>query len=285
MTYRVCIALVLAGCLLSGCGGDGGSDETGTEVAAADNVADVGGTDNGAPDEAAPDLVGGVCPGLKTIQGQAFRVTEMEATEPTDQVNEVWALDIAAYSLVMVFHVVEYNEADGTAKIEVTSCSSETTKEGDKVTPVGYQFALKPAPFNVKFDGCSFTIVGNLSMDVMTPSVSKPFHIFGLTGGGSFNESCTKILKVDLAGFIKESEAFDLCLMIPGLGSPSFHWFMNLAHICADADSDGDGTIDSYRFVGHVAATRETELFKEGIKAIESTVEECLPDDKKCVSL
>lgn len=302
-------ALVLLGVILAGCGSNSSSPvptDIYSDDAIGSDVADVAGDNGGrgmqdgkpgdagdvgsVPRETTTDgdaVAPPTCPGLATILDQAYRVTHMAATEPTDQVNEVWEKDIKEYTLVMVFHVLEYDPATAKGLIEVTSCWAdvEVTGEGkDKVyTPKSYQFALEPSEFAVTFDGCSFTIDDELELDIVTPSVSKPFHVFGLKGGGAFSADAKKIENIDLAGFIKEKETFDLCMMIPGLGSPSFHWFMNLAHICADADSDGDDKIDSYHFVGNLKAKLETSLFKDGIHPIQSLVEECLPDSKPCV--
>lgn len=224
------------------------------------------------------------CANFPDLTGAAFRVLQMHATEPTDMIDDTWAADIANCDLVLVFHVISHDVASGIMEVEVTSAKATKTKKNDDgtCTPTEYQFSLEPAKFTARLDGCKFTWDGTFGLDVVTPTVNKPFHVFGLTGGGVFSEDGTKLLDCWLEGAILEEETFDLCMTVPGMSTVNFHWFMNLAHICPNYDSDNDGKIDSYRFSGHVSAERELGAFSEGINPIESLVQECKEDRNPC---
>jgi len=269
-----------------GCGGgDGGEnppvdskaqEEVGVEdVAAGDIAAGDASTDTSTPT--------GSCPNLPNLTGKVYRVINIEATEPTDQVNEVWQNDIGTYDLVIIFNIKSHDQEADTAVIEVTSGIAEKEKDGDGWKLVSFQYALEPWVFDVTLDGCKFTWTVPIELNIQTPTVSKPFHIFGIKGSGQFTEDGKKILNTLLEGAILETESFDLCLMFTGLGIVNFHWFMNMASLCPTFDSDGDGTIDSYKFKGEIEAIDETSLFREGLTPIVSQVKECKVDDKECV--
>ena len=216
------------------------------------------------------------------LTGKSFMVTVLDAVQPTDQVNEVWAEDIAAHQLVILFYIVSHDMATGKFEFQVTSCDVETVGEGEDKKPTKYTYALDPSIVTGTLTGTNFQFDTEIELDIITPNVNKSFHLFGVMGSGRFNNEGTKIIECYLAGAILEEEVFDLCLTIPGLGPANFHWFMNTAHICAQFDSDEDGTNDSYKFEGNLQA-EETDLFNHGeIKEIVSLVEECPYDDKKC---
>lgn len=279
---RAMLTIGMIAVMLTACGGGGDNSDDGQPDIVADTFGEeaIAGTD-------VEEDTGGVieCPGLPNLTGHAFRATSLVATEPTDKVNEVWATDIEAYTLVIVFYVLDHRPEEKVATVKVTSAWAEVEDDGaGNLTPLQYQYALEPMVFELGIDGCKLKIIDQIELDIMTPTVSKPFHVFGISGWGEITEDGKEITKLQLAGFIKESEAFDLCLEIPGLGAANFHWFMNLAHICANADSDGDGEVDSYYFKGVIKATQESDLFKpDESHPIETLVQECIPDEVACV--
>ena len=278
---RRLLTVLTAALFLTACGGDDGDkgDNGQPDVVVPDtgSTEDAGEEDTGvAVDE---------CPNLPNLTGYAFRATSLVATEPTDKVNEVWETDIAALTLVLLFYVVEHRPEENMATVQITSAWAEIEDDGaGNLTALQYQYALVPVQFELEIKGCKLKIMNQIELDIMTPTVSKPFHVFGISGWGNITEDGQNITKLQLAGFIKESETFDLCLEIPGLGAANFHWFMNLAHICANADSDGDEKIDSYYFKGTIKAQAENDLFKPGeTHPIDSLVQECLIDEMACV--
>jgi hypothetical protein len=275
---RLLLVLTLSFFWLISCGGD----EESKEPADTGN----GGTVEDLIEEtaAALDLPAGACSEMPDLTGRAYRVTSLIATQPTDQVNEVWATDIGKYDLVLVFYVVSHNVETGDVELQVTSASAEKTDNGDETfTPVSYKYLLEPATFAAFFDGCKLKWTDPIELNIVTPTISKPFHVFGIVGHVVMSPDGNKLLDSWLEGAILATETHDLCLTIPGLGVANFHWFMNLAHICPDFDSDGDGSIDSYRFSGHLSAVDETELFELGVKPVESLVEDCVPNTEDCV--
>jgi len=274
---RFLLALTLSFFFVLSCGGEEESQETadtggGSKVE--DVVEETGGTS---------DLPAGACAEMPDLTGRAYRVTSLIATQPTDQVNEVWATDIGKYDLVLVFYVVSHNIETGDVELQVTSAAAEKTDNGDGTfTPISYKYLLEPATFAAFFDGCKLRWTAPIELNIVTPTISKPFHVFGIVGHVVMAPDGSKLLDSWLEGAILETETHDLCLMFPGLGVANFHWFMNLAHICADFDSDEDGTIDSYRFSGHLSAIDETEYFQLGVEPVESLVEVCEPNTEDC---
>ena len=272
------LLLLLAGMLLAvpACSTDDGES---TDVAGSTDLAN--GTDVVA-ELTGEELPPPECPGLPDMTGRVFRITSLDAKEPTDKINEVWAADIGDYELVILFHVVEHDLAAGTAKLRVTSARAEkSVAEDGTITPLKYNYMLSPAVFDAYFEGCRIRWDSPIELDIVTSTISKPFHVFGITGFCDINEDGTVITNSWLSGAILETEAQDLCMTIPGMGVANFHWFMNLAHICPDFDYDGDGLFESYKFSGLLAGVEETELFDEAIIPFTTDIE-CDPHLDEC---
>jgi hypothetical protein len=267
-------------CLVAGLLACSTDDGDGSPDAA--SAADVAGAVEVVADTSPGDLPAPECPGLPDMTGKVFRITSLVAKDPTDKINEVWAADIGDYELVILFHVVEHDMAAGTAKLRVTSATAEKeTAEDGTITPLKYNYMLDPAVFNAYFEGCRIRWDEPIELDIVTSTISKPFHVFGITGFCDISEDGTEILHSWLSGAILESEAQDLCMTIPGMGVANFHWFMNLAHICPVFDSDKDGNLDSYKFTGTLAGVEETELFDDAIIPFTTDIE-CDPHLDQC---
>ena len=223
------------------------------------------------------------CPGLPDLTGRAYRVTALEAIDPTDKINEVWAADIAAYELVLVFHVIEHDVPNNTLKLEVTSAKAQKEDNGDGTfTPLKYNYMLQPSAFDAHLEGCRIRWSTPIELDIVTATISKPFHCFGITGYVDMSDDGTTIVDSWLSGAILESDAYDLCLTIPGMGVANFHWFMNLAHLCPEFDADKDDEFESYKFSGKLSGTDETELFDSGIVPFETDIV-CEIHDEVCI--
>lgn len=277
---RLLLVLTLSFFWTLSCGDEEGTQEP-ADTGNGGNVEDV------VEETAAPlDLPAGACAEMPDLTGRAYRVTSLIATQPTDQVNEVWATDIAKYDLVLVFYVVSHDVETGEAELQVTSAAAQKTDNGDGTfTPISFKYLLEPATFNAFFEGCKLRWVEPIELNIVTPTISKPFHVFGIVGHVVMSPDGSKLLDSWLEGAILAAETHDLCLTIPGMGVANFHWFMNLAHICPDFDSDGDEEIDSYRFSGHLSAVDESELFELGVVPVESLVDHCDPDTNDCVPI
>ncbi len=283
---RLTGTLAVAAVLVLSCGGDdddlpGGKKDTAHDTKGTVDVPDASVGDNAYVSEL-PDLT-----------GRSYRVTMLKGLSPTDIVNPTWEEDIASFDLVILFHVLSHDITTGDAVIHVTSCFTEFQMDGEErardgegnLIPISHQFALEPAVISTRFVGRSFRIDDPISLSIVTRTVSKPFHIFGVTGRGNFNPDGSRLTECRLEGAIRESETTDLCLTIPDLGSVNFHWFMNLASICPDRDTDGDERMDSYFFEGYLGARQIADgLFKEGIVEIVSLIDTCDPDTDTCVS-
>jgi hypothetical protein len=272
MYFLRTVAVVLAAALSTCCAGEDGG------VVGADTrhqeetprwVAEIG---EELPEGALPDLT-----------GRAYRIYELFATQPTDQVNETWGEAVAIYSLVIIFRVVSHDVGSGQMVMEVASAWSDRQENPDgSFIPLEYRYGLDPVPIQVQLDGSTFQFTEPFELDLFTPIINKPFHIAKATGHGKFSPDGSKIAEVFLDGFLPEADTVGLCVDISGLGIVNLHWFFNVAHICPDADLDGDGTLDSYNFKGIVRGVDETYLFVEGIHAIESGVEVCDINDEPC---
>ena len=258
------LGITLFGCDSGGSGGGGGGDDT-----------KGGGEDT--------PVVAASCADLVDLSDRSFKITKLNATYPTDNLDPVWAKDMSTYDLVLIFHVVAHDMETGVLTLTMTSAMAEM--DGD--TPLSFTYALEPAEFQTTLvddpKGCKFVIAeGNeIELDIITPTVSKPFHIEGITGSGIIGNDGTTITDGFLQGGILETEAENLCMEVVGMGTVNFHWFMNLAHLCADYDLDGDGTNDSYFFEGYLDA-EITDLFKPGLIPIKSLVETCDAHTDEC---
>ena len=249
----------------------------------ASNPVDVAGTLDVVADLTSVDVPPPECPGLPDMTGRVFRITSLDAKEPTDKINEVWAADIGDYELVILFHVVEHDLEAGTARLRVTSATAaKSVAEDGTITPLKYNYMLDPAVFDAYFDCCRIRWDDPIELDIVTSTISKPFHVFGITGFCDINADGTEITNSFLSGAILEAEAQDLCMTIPGMGVANFHWFMNLAKICPDFDSDGDDVFESYKFSGVLSGVEETELFDEAIIPFTTDIE-CDPHLDTCL--
>jgi hypothetical protein len=234
-----------------------------------------------APDRSGAEAWGG--PALPDLTGTVYRATEFVAYEPTDQLNEAWAAMVANHTLAVLFVVQEHNQQEQRMTIEMTSAWIETElDETGQVEATEYRFGLEPVTITLELDGVDFTIPGTFAIDLFPMSVNKPFHIHGATGYGRLSPGGQGLEELRLAGFLAESQVADFCLNMPGLGDVNLHWFLNLAHICATADSDGDGQGDSYLFKGLVRGVVEADRYRAGVHPIEPLVSECSVHDEAC---
>jgi hypothetical protein len=165
--------------------------------------------------------------------------------------------------------------------LRVTSAKAEKeTAEDGTITPLKYNYMLEPAVFEAYLDGCRIRWDSPIELDIVTTTISKPFHVYGITGYCDMNLDGSEITKSWLSGAILETEAQDLCMTIPGMGVANFHWFMNLAHICPDFDEDKNGSMESYKFSGELKGVDETELFDPAIVPFVTDIECDLHDDQ-----
>ena len=301
------IVVVLAVLWLgAGCGGgsSGGDEDLGGLPDAAEQ--DVDKADVAAQDGTGADLqfgdgkgddvrVGGdvadsawrpaACPGMPNLTGKSYRVTHMEATKPIDDLNEVWNNEIAKYFLVLVFYIIEHDEENGKLKVRVGPCKAQAEQLEDGAW-VAYGFNYiqdaNVPEVTMDLDGCNFSFDDPIALDVLTPTVSKAFPVSITSGHGVFIKKGLEMEKVDLVGYIKESETFDLCMTMPPFGEPNVHWLFNLLHLCPDLDLDGDGVKDAYEFEGWLSTEITDLLDPETSVVLESLVEECLIDQVEC---
>ena len=79
-------------------------------LTACDNGNDNGGGVDTAPaeDTATPEDNGGGGCTLPDLTGKAFRITVLESQQPTEALNPTFAVDIATYVNILVFHIVEH---------------------------------------------------------------------------------------------------------------------------------------------------------------------------------
>lgn len=222
------------------------------------------------------------CPGLPDLTGKAYVANKIVATQPTKEINPIWAKEVSEYNMVLIFYVKNHDQVNQTITMEVTSASSmKTENEDGTFTPTSFKFGLAPTEFTVPLEGCGCH-VPPIELDMQAKSSNKPFHIVGVTGDIAFAPDGKKITDISLNGGIKEDFSYDLCMTSP-FGYISFHWFMNLAAICPSWDSDGNGSLDAYRFIGHISAV-ETDVFdRSEIVAIIPPGGVCKEDKEPCL--
>ena len=264
---RVLISLFLALSIPACDGGGGGGVNPAEDTAASD---DAGG--------------GGGCT-LPDLTGRAYRVTVLESQQPTDALNPTFTQDIATWVNVLIFHVLEHDLEEGYIMMTTGPCSTEfEDPDAAEPVPAAFRYALPTEPFRVDLDGCSFRINEAAVLDMMFETLSKPYRIDRLFGDGLIREDLSGIDDGHLEGGILVETAVDLCTTIPGFGVVNFHWFMNMAHICPNFDTDDDGAMDAYYFSGTFTAEDVTELFVAGeVEPIESLINECEPHVDECV--
>ena len=247
---------------------------------------DGGGTASGpGEDTAVPeDTVGPTGCTLEDLTGRAYRITVLESQQPTDALNPTFAVDIATYVNIIVFHIVEHNQEEGYLMMRAGPCSAAfVDPDAEPPVPTAFYYGLETTPFRVELDGCNFEITEPTVLDMMFKTLNKPYRVDRLLGNGTLKKDPSGIEDGHLEGGILVDTAIDLCTTIPGFGVVNFHWFMNLAHICPNFDTDDDGAMDAYYFAGTFDAVEVTDLFvTDQIVPIESIVEVCDPHDAEC---
>jgi hypothetical protein len=271
---RLLVAVLLAACALA-CS----EASTGIRDAAA---VDVGPEDTPPPMDLEPP---GPCAALPDLTGRVYRVTDFVATAPTDGINPTWKKWADVYDLVMLFRIIEHDRAAGRIDA-VVGCGGAARTPGPDGAPIPERlfYGLEPTPIVFAVDGCELVFGKPLDIHLLTPWVSGEIPIREVTGAGTLAEDGARIERLDLSGFLGEDTAAATCIDVAGLGVVNLHWFFNLAGICPDADTDGDGTVDAYNFLGWVRAVDETALFDGGVVPIESQVPGCLAHEEPCVT-
>lgn len=235
----------------------------------------------------AEDTGGGGGCDLPDLAGKAFRITLLESQQPTDALNPTFAVDIATYINILVFYIVEHNKDEGYIMMRAGPCSAEFVDpdaEPAELVPTAFHYGLPTEPFRVEMDGCDFDIEEPAVLEMMFKTLNKPYKVDRLLGSGTIKADLSGIENGHLEGGILVDTAIDLCTTIPGFGVVNFHWFMNLAHICPNHDTDDDGAFDAYYFAGTFDATDVTDLFvPDEIVPIESQVDVCEPHDEECI--
>ncbi len=221
---------------------------------------------------------------LPDLTGMAFRITLLESQQPTNALNSTFAMDIATYVNILVFHIVEHNLEESYIMMSAGPCSVEfEDPEAEELVPTAFHYGLATEPFRVEMDGCKFNIVEPAVLEMMFKTLNKPYRLDRLFGSGVIREDLSGIDEGHLEGGITLETAVDLCTTIPDLGVVNFHWFMNLAHICPNYDVNEDGVDDAYYFAGIFDAADVTDLFVPGeIVPIESVVDSCKSHNDEC---
>ena len=267
---RVLLSLILV-FAMAACDGGGNGDGNGS------------GTDTGpGVDTAAPEdtIIPSGCV-LSDLTGMAFRITLLESQQPTDMLNSTFAMDIATYINILVFHIVEHNLEEEYIMMTAGPCSVEfEDPNAEELVPIAFHYGLPTEPFRVEMDGCKFNIEEPTVLEMMFESLNKPYRLDRLLGSGVIREDLSGIDNGHLEGGITLETAIDLCTTIPGLGVVNFHWFMNMAGMCPNFDINDDEVFDAYKFAGTFDAMDVTGLFVPGkIVPIESVVDVCEPNN------
>jgi hypothetical protein len=245
-------------------------------------------------------------PGLQSVCGspallaeRTFRADRLEAFHPTDLLNEFFQQSADRFELVMVIRFGQYRADEGvldatigaaTATIaeDSTDIDADADPDADAISGEGggelsaYSWALEPAKIRVRTDGCKFEIEDEFDLDICASTASRVLALKRMTGRGTLWPDGSRLRFDDLAGFLPESEVEDLCIGMPVLGTVNFHWFMNAAGICPEADSNGDLVPDAYNFVGTVEALEDGERFIDEVSGPVFGVTDCPVNTEAC---
>lgn len=275
MRYSVAtLWIVLVGIAGVGCDG-GGSAGSGDEVDAPAEIAE--------PTDAFEATVG-PCGNLPDLTGRVYRVTDFIATAPTAGINPTWKKWAQTYDLVMMFRILDHDPVAGRLDAVVACGGADITQGGDGESVVtGLHFGLEPTPVSFALVGCDLTITTPLDIHLYTPWVSGEIPIQSVTGTGLLSEDGAEITRLDLSGYLGEATTAKICIVMEGLGTVNLHWFFRMAGICPDMDTDDDGILDAYHFLGWIRAVDETPLFGDELMPIKTQVPECVPDEEPCI--
>ena len=143
---------------------------------------DGGGTASGpGEDTAVPeDTVGPTGCTLEDLTGRAYRITVLESQQPTDALNPTFAVDIATYVNIIVFHIVEHNQEEGYLMMRAGPCSAAfVDPDAEPPVPTAFYYGLETTPFRVELDGCNFEITEPTVLDMMFKTLNKPYGWIG----------------------------------------------------------------------------------------------------------
>lgn len=277
------VTLAVAGCGSGSSDGDVGQE---LDVTASDVAVEIAvPADSSAEETSDAGPAVAPCPGMPNLTGMFYRVNHMEATKPIDDLNEVWGIEIEKYWLVLIFHVIEHDEEKGTLWVEVGPAKAEAEQlEDGSWDPKQFWYieGANVPKVEMQLDGCNFTFDDPIALDVLTPSVSKAFPVSVTSGSGTFIKKGLEMEKVDLVGYILESETYDLCMTMDPFGQPNVHWLFNLLHLCPDLDLDGDDKLDAYEFEGWLSTEITDLVDPDEKKVLPSLVDDCIEDQVEC---
>lgn len=218
------------------------------------------------------------CLGLPDLTGTIYRSTSFQLSEPTDAMNEVWAVS----KRVILLEIVTHDQAQKTLVIKLgLGVASEELVAGVP-TVTEYNFAPEPGQVQAALQGCELIFAEALDLPLIFGKMNKPFPVTVYNGKCILASDGSSLSSGELHGVVPDEGLQDLCVEIPGMGVANLHWFFNLAHICPGVDSDDDGLVDSHEFAAQFKGD-STALFQPAIVGVEPEVEQCVSHDEVCV--
>ena len=255
--------LVVA-CLACGCGsGDvkGAVDSLDSVLGVAEQVGEVEGQ------------------GLPDLTGRAYRITEFHLESPGTSAEGGGTEGTGTFDMPLVLYVAEYEAATGELTMKLGPTTGKTGS-GDSSGPV---WAMEPATFGAHLDGLSFKSVGTFNLNVATEKANQALVVEKVVASGTFAPDAQRIEIGLLKGLIWEGSAQSLCLVLDGMGTVNYHWFLNLAAICPTLDTDGDGVCDSYPFVAYFNCHATLPDFDgDALGVYEPEVDDCPGHSEPC---
>jgi hypothetical protein len=272
LAFLTILALTFTG--LSACGDEGTGDtpaDTATQdVGAVDSGpnGDVAATDTTHPSGLSCLPVGTTILGVdeiltecvlsEDVAGLTFLIDSMVVTAPANdalltQLNTLWAADLAADKLIILFHVKSWDTSTGLAQVQVGA---------GKLDGGNYAYEGVPTEIDLWVDGCNHGSNGPENLSLAPASLNKPVHMTGITVCGQVSPDGATIPFSYLSGSIRKSDAEGVEVSI-NPDAPEFT--VDLAALLEsfvdmDTDTTGDGSPDAWALQGSLTGKAITNV-------------------------
>jgi hypothetical protein len=262
------------------CGG-GTDDPAPKDTSTPDVVATPDATDAG-PDQGS-DLSSDTVPSGNCIPpvGTDFRFTVLSVQQPTDPegvvkdlLNDLWKDDIENDILNIIYRITAVDEETGTLLLvsasAVATDSEGNTADQEEYTQEGVTYAMIEdikSNFEMSIDGCQLTSTapGTIIMQTSTVGISddpecadvKGIHLEELTFTTVMSADGTEIISGTINGILP-GHVGDCVLAsgLPGGTGVAFGWFLEIATVDPNLDTDDDGVNDAWIFDAEFKAVK-----------------------------
>lgn len=193
------------------------------------------------------------CTSDTDLTGKILVVDGLVVEKPADEfltstLNNLFAADIEADLLIILFHVKSHDLETGEALIEAGT---------GKLEGGNYTWESPPNELTVQITECHFETTEPAQLELTPQTVTKPIVVSGLAVSGQFNADGESIPTANLAGTLRESDADGLDVVLnpdnPDVSAP-LKDLLEAASIPLEADTTGDCTNDAWLITGNLTA-------------------------------